>query len=115
VAVTLYMDQHVPGPITSGLRLVGVDVLTAFEDGSHELPDEDLLERSTYLKRVLFTQDDDLLAIAHRHQENDHPFAGVIYGHQLRLSIGRAIEDLTLLATCCEPAEFRNAVQFIPL
>ena len=34
MSVALYMDVHVPLPITSALRLRGVDVLTAQEDGA---------------------------------------------------------------------------------
>jgi len=34
MAVALYMDQHVPRAIAAGLRLRGVDVLTAYEDGA---------------------------------------------------------------------------------
>jgi len=37
MGLKLYMDQHVPRSITSGLRLRGVDVLTAFEDGANSL------------------------------------------------------------------------------
>lgn len=33
------MDHHVPRAITNGLRLRGVDVLTAHEDGASELRD----------------------------------------------------------------------------
>jgi hypothetical protein len=39
MALTLYMDQHVPKAITVGLRLRGVDVVTAYEDGAAELKD----------------------------------------------------------------------------
>jgi hypothetical protein len=53
------MDVHVPAAITSGLRRRGIDVLTSQEDGSERLPDDRLLERSTQLGRVLFSQDDD--------------------------------------------------------
>ncbi len=35
------MDHYVLRAITDGLRDLGVDVLTAFEDGSHELLDPD--------------------------------------------------------------------------
>src|SRR5438876_4905474 len=31
--IAFYMDHHVPGAITLGLRLRGVEVLTAYEDG----------------------------------------------------------------------------------
>ena len=41
-----YMDHHVPSAITNGLRLRGVDVLTAHEDGTQRLEDPALLDRA---------------------------------------------------------------------
>jgi predicted nuclease of predicted toxin-antitoxin system len=64
MAQALYMDVHVPSAVTGGLRRRGVDVLTSQEDGTREAHDVVLLERATDLGRILFTQDDDLLAIA---------------------------------------------------
>jgi predicted nuclease of predicted toxin-antitoxin system len=68
MAIAFYVDHHVPRAITVGLRLRGVDVLTAYEDGASELDDPELLDRAGELERVLFTQDDDLLAEAARRQ-----------------------------------------------
>lgn len=64
MALTLYMDHHVPRAITVGLRLRQVDVLTAYEDGMSEAEDPALLDRAGELGRVLFTHDDDLLVEA---------------------------------------------------
>ncbi len=61
MSVKLYMDVHVRRAVTEGLRLRGVDVLTAQEDGAGNFEDLKLLDRATELGRVLFTQDDDLL------------------------------------------------------
>jgi hypothetical protein len=113
--LALYMDQHVPRAITLGLRLRGVDVLTAYEDGASLLPDPALLDRATTLGRVLFTQDDDLLAEATQRQMSGVPFGGVIYAHQLRVSIGQCVQDLELIAQVSEPEEFRNQILFPPL
>ena len=55
------MDVHVPYAITIGLRLRGVDVVTAQEDGSRELEDADLLDRAGSLGRIIFSEDDDML------------------------------------------------------
>jgi hypothetical protein len=74
-----------------------------------------LLDRATELGRVLFTQDDDLLVEASERQKTGDPFAGVVYGHQLRLTIGEAIDDLELIARVTEPEELLNAVLFLPL
>jgi len=92
------MDVHVPDAITVGLRLRGVDVLTAQEDGARRFPDAMLLDRATALGRVLFSQDDDLLREAAERQQRDVPFAGVVYAHQLRVTIGQCVRDLELLA-----------------
>jgi hypothetical protein len=109
------MDQHVPRAITVGLRLRGVDVLTAFEDGSSTLPDPALLDRASELNRVLFTQDDDLLTEAARRQRESVPFHGVIYAHQLRVPIGICIRDLELIATVGVPEDLSNKFIFLPL
>jgi len=86
VALTFYMDHHVPRAITAGLRARGVGVLTAYEDGAHELEDVTLLDRAGELKRVLFTRDEDFLIEATRRQELGIPFYGIVYAHQLRVS-----------------------------
>jgi hypothetical protein len=113
--VALYMDAHVPGPITRGLRRRGVDVLTAQEDGSDELPDPDLLDRATALGRVLFSQDEHLLAEAARRQAAGEHFRGVVYVHQQKLTLRQCIENLELIASASEPHEWFRRVQYLPL
>jgi predicted nuclease of predicted toxin-antitoxin system len=76
--ISLYMDQHVPGPTTTALGLRGVDVITAFEDGRGTLPDPELLDRATQLGRVLFTQDRHFLIEATRRQREGISFVGVV-------------------------------------
>ncbi|HEV2210717.1 MAG TPA: DUF5615 family PIN-like protein [Verrucomicrobiae bacterium] len=73
------MDVHVPRPITRGLRRRAVEVLTAQEDGTARWEDHDLLDRASNLNRVLFSQDEDLLAEAAARQREGRCFAGVIY------------------------------------
>ena len=72
------MDVHVPASITRALVLRGVDVLTAQLDGTTQLNDPKLLDRATALNRVLFSQDEDLLAEATRRQRSGQSFGGVI-------------------------------------
>jgi hypothetical protein len=115
VSVALYVDVHVPRPITRGLRRRGVDVLTAQEDGTGRWNDGALLDRAKELGRVLFSQDEDLLIEAANRQRNDINFRGVIFAPQLALSIGQFIDELELLAKAGEPADFENAVQYLPL
>lgn len=109
------MDHHVPRAITSALRARGIDVLTAAEDAAIEMDDRRLLDRATSLGRVLVSQDVDLLAEASRRQRERIPFGGVVFAHQLRVSIAACIVDLELIATAAEPADVENRVLFLPL
>ena len=61
MTVRLYTDVHVPLAITAELRIRGVDVLTAQTDNATRLDDSPLLNRTTELGRVLFSEDKDLL------------------------------------------------------
>jgi predicted nuclease of predicted toxin-antitoxin system len=115
MSVALYMDEHVHRAITVGLRLRGVDVLTAQDDGRRNTPDDVLLDRATELGRVMFSQDEDLLAEAKRRQVEGHLFSGVIYAHQLRVTIGACVRDLELIAKATEPRDLANRVEFLPL
>ena len=109
------MDVHVRRAVTEGLRLRGVDVMTAREDGAGELDDSSLLDRATSLGRVLFTQDDDLLREAAARQQSGQLFAGVIFGHQLNVTIGQCIDDLELIARAIEPDELASRLIYLPL
>jgi hypothetical protein len=109
------MDVHVRSAITKGLRRRGADVLTAQEDGARRLLDPALLDRATALGRVLFSQDHDLLREARRRELSGESFGGVIYVHQQRLSVGQIVQDLELIAIACDPADFRNRVEYLPL
>jgi predicted nuclease of predicted toxin-antitoxin system len=55
------MDVHIPRAVSTALRLRGIDVLTAQQDGAERWEDDALLMRATALERILVTQDDDLL------------------------------------------------------
>jgi hypothetical protein len=115
VSLAFYFDEHVPRAITLGLRLRGVEVITAQEDGRARLEDPDLLDRATELGRPLFSQDDDLLAEAKRRQVTGTFFAGVIYAHQLRCTIGQCVRDLELMAKAASPEDLAGRVEFLPL
>jgi len=109
------MDVHVRRAITASLRLRGVDVLTAQQDGAARLPDPELLDRATSLNRVLVSYDRDLLREAVRRQKEGRSFSGLIYAHQLRVSVGDAIRDLELLAKFTDPEDHVNRVEYLPL
>lgn len=115
MSLSLYTDVHIPLAITVGLRRRGIGVLTSQEDGADRFDNERLFQRATDLGRLLFTQDEDLLAIAARWLAENRPFAGLIYAHQLGPGIGDLIEDLELLCVCSEVDEVANQIRYLPL
>jgi predicted nuclease of predicted toxin-antitoxin system len=115
VKVTFYMDVHVHSAITEGLRSRGVDVLTAQEDDAAELDDPALLNRSSELGRILFTQDQDFLREGAERQRSGEPFAGIVFAAQASAMIGPYIRDLELIALASVAEEYSNRLIHLPL
>lgn len=108
-----YMDHHVYRATTNSLRARGIDVLTAFEDGTHKLDDDKLLDRALELERVLFTNDDDHLSGAKKRQENNDPFYGIIFIHRNKVDIGKCTEDLETILKGGDLEDFSSQIIFI--
>lgn len=115
MAVPLYMDVHVPRPVTDSLRDRGVDVRTAQEDKRREISDPELLTRAAELGRLLFTFDDDFLQEAHRRQREGHLFQGLVYTRPEQATIGTCVADLELIATVLDVDEVQNRILYLPL
>lgn len=109
------MDHNADIAITRGLRLRGVMVLTAEEDGTKQLADPLLLDRAMALGYVLFTQDVDFLAEAARRQAAGEAFAGVVFARQQVVPIGQCVQDLELMAKVYDPVDMMNRVEYLPL
>jgi len=109
------MDVHVPRAITEGLRLRDIDVLMAQEDGAGALTDPELLDRAAALGRVLFTRDADLLVEATQRQRTGRSFTGLVYAHQLHVTIGQCVHDLELIAATADPTDLAGRVEYLPL
>jgi predicted nuclease of predicted toxin-antitoxin system len=109
------MDVHVPRAVTTALRLRSIDVLTAQEDGSAKLDDDLLLQRATELGRILVSQDEDLLREGARRLREGEEFSGIVYAHQLRVTIGQMVEDLELIATATSKEEWSGRIAYLPI
>lgn len=110
--IFLYMDHHVPSAITEGLRKQEWTYSLLTRMARRGLTTT--LSWTEPLGRVLFSQDQDLLAIAHRRLETGPAFAGVVYAHQLGISIGQAVRDLELIAKILDPDDMRDRVEYLP-
>lgn len=108
------MDEHVPSPVTRGLRLRGVDVLTV-QDGRRSVDDPALLDRASDLGRAFVTQDEDLLVEAVRRMRGGIPFSGVIFAYQTSITIGKFIADLEVISLAGEIEDLRDRIEWLPL
>ena len=115
MSVRFYMDEHVPSPITQGLRARGVDVLTAQDDARVGAPDSAVLDRATELGRVVFTFDDDFFSESAARQRAGIEFSGVIYAKLTRITYGQCIADLQLIAVAGDPQDLMNKIDTLPL
>jgi len=106
--IKFYFDENVSNAITNGLRLRGVDVLTAQEANKLGAPDETHLGFAGKLKRVIFTQDADFL----RFHAKGMAHNGIVYAHQQK-PIGEIIRGLVLICEIIEPGEIKNKVEYL--
>jgi predicted nuclease of predicted toxin-antitoxin system len=113
--VRLYMDENVHGAITREVRKRGVDVLTVQEDGYGGRDDPDIVDRATSLGRVLFSQDEDLLAEATHRQRSGIAFTGLVFAAQGEVAIGQCVRDLELIAFAGTLEDFSDRVHYLPL
>ena len=109
------MDVHIRRAVTSALRLRSIDVLTVQEDGAAEWDDDRLLQRATELGRVLVSQDEDLLREGARRLREHQDFSGIVYAHQLRVTVGQMVEDLELIAKATSKEEWSSKIEYPPL
>ncbi len=91
-----------------------MDVLTAQQDGSDQLEDDELLKRAAELGRVLFSQDQDFYNVTYVLLAEGIECPGVLYAHQQR-PIGLCIEELHLIAQLLDPSELANCCRKLPL
>jgi predicted nuclease of predicted toxin-antitoxin system len=110
-----YFDENVHGAITQALLRENIDVVTAQEDGYNGHPDPEILERAIQLGRLLFTQDNDFLTLAHLAQTDGTHFYGILYCNQRKLTVGAIIADLTMLAEFGDSKDYENLVTYLPL
>ena len=106
--VKFYMDEHVPPIITRGLRMRGIDVLTTQEARMLGADDEAQLHLAASQERVLFSQDEDFLALHRR----GTPHAGIAYVPQ-QTPIGVIVRGLLLIHDVLTAEDMRTRVEFL--
>jgi predicted nuclease of predicted toxin-antitoxin system len=107
--IRYHLDEHCPHAVAVGLRRLGIDVTTTTDAALLRSPDEQHIAFALAERRVIFSQDEDFLALAAR----GTPHAGIVYCRQQIRSIGEIIATLTLLWEVYEPEEIAGRVEYI--
>jgi len=111
--IALYSDESVDHRVVQGLRRRGVDVLSAADEGLLGASDEDQIRHAVDSSRILLTSDVDHLVLARRWSEEGKPHRGIVFLHQRRLTVGRAIFGIDALVRAVPDDAFANTVRFV--
>ena len=64
---------------------------------------------------MLVSQDEDLLREGARRLREHTDFSGIIYVHQLRITIGQMVEDPELIARATSEDERWGRIEYLPI
>ena len=115
MTVRLYFDQNINDHLAKPLHEVGVEIVTACEDGRDRQADEPLLERCVELDALIVTHDEDFLVNAVAWQRNGRDFPGVGFTRQRRFTNSQLFGWLEFIAKVGQPDDFANQVKHLPL
>jgi predicted nuclease of predicted toxin-antitoxin system len=106
--IRFHLDEHVPHAIAEGLRRLAIDVTTSADACLLGATDAAQMAYGLTHGRVIFTQDDDFLALA----AGGAGHAGLAYCAPNTRAIGQIIGALELIWEVYEPNEMSNRVEF---
>ena len=107
--IRFHCDEQVERAIAEALKRRGIDVTTTPEAGLLGAADEEQLAFAISQERVIFTQDDDFLALHQRGLEH----SGIVYCHPNSRSLGKIVRGLILILEVLEPSDMQNHIEFI--
>lgn len=107
--IRFHLDEHVPHAVADALGQLGIEVSTTTAAGLLGAADADHLAHGLAEVRVIFTEDDDFLALA----ASGVPHAGLVYCARNTRTIGQIVRALELLWEVYEPDEMKNRTEFI--
>jgi hypothetical protein len=107
--IQFFFDQHVSPDVADGLRLRGIDVLTAQDAGRCGMPDPDQLQFATAHERVIVTYDTDYLAL----DASGVNHAGIAWCPSTKHSIGGLLHALLVVHGVLTRDEMQNHVEYL--
>jgi hypothetical protein len=106
-------DHHVKQAIVDGLRLHGMDVVTALERQWETLDDEALLTLATQDGRLLLTNDKGFLRRDSEWQRARRVHAGIVFWPQAKRSIGDVIRSVVVYASTTTAEDAAGRVEYV--
>lgn len=110
-------DENLNNDILRGLlrRKQNLDIVRVQDIGLRGINDQGLLEWAAHQGRVILTHDvSTLTKYAFERIQAGHRMPGV-FEIPRTVPIGKAIDDVLLLATCSEEGEWEGQVRYLPL
>jgi hypothetical protein len=107
--IRFHLDELCPAALAEGLRRRGIDVTTTPESSLKGAADVDHLAYGRAERRVIFTQDEDFLAL----HASGLSHAGIAYCHQEARTFGEILRGLVLIWEIYEPEEMENRVEWL--
>jgi predicted nuclease of predicted toxin-antitoxin system len=107
--IRFHLDERCRTALAEGLRRRGIDVTTTPEARLRGADDPEHVQFALAERRVIFTQDEDFLAI---HAAGiAHP--GIAYCHQGSRSLGEILRGLVLIWEVYDPEEMVDRIEFL--
>jgi predicted nuclease of predicted toxin-antitoxin system len=113
----LLSDEDLPFALIRALKRsqADVDVVRVQEVGLRSQPDQVVLEWAAQNGRILISRDrKTLVQEAYDRIWSNRAMPGVLMLRN-RLSLGKAVEDILVIAICCAPEEMQDRVIYLPL
>ena len=107
--IRFHLDENCPRALAAGLRRRGIDVTSTPEAGLLEVTDEVQTAHALSEGRVIFTQDEDFLAI----HASGTPYPGIAYCKKDTRSIGEIIRGLILIWEVYEPNDIAGRIEYL--
>ena len=116
--ISLLTDEDFNGAIFKGLRRrhPELDIVRVQDEGLMGAKDTALLEWAAQNGRIFLTHDINTVTMhAYERVNRGLPLPGVLIVNMHNISIGQAIDEISILALCDREEEFIDQVRYIPL
>ncbi len=107
--IRFHLDENCPRALAVGLRHRDIDVTSTPEAGLLEATDEVRTDHALGEGRVIFTQDEDFLAI----HASGAPHPGIVYCKKDTRSIGNIIRGLILIWEVYDLHEMAVRIEYL--